>query len=193
MFVPRGRGWCRRRPRCSTCPKTASDQAIDRLARTGDCAIDASVVEDARAPAVYEAGLYRAECALAAGLRKLLATPAPRTEIDRERAIAWYEREAGIALARQQVEAVSTALSAKVAVITGGPGVGKTTIVRGIVSILEKKGVQRRAGGAHRARRQAARRGDRARRRRRCTACSSGGPPRRASRATRPGRWSSTC
>ena len=123
-------------------PEDSVDQAIDRLARTGDCAIDASVVEDARAPAVYEAGLYRAECALAAGLRKLLVAPAPRTEIDRERAIAWYEREAGIALARQQVEAVSTALSAKVAVITGGPGVGKTTIVRGIVSILEKKGVR---------------------------------------------------
>ena len=123
-------------------PEDSVDQAIDRLARTGDCAIDASVVEDARAPAVYEAGLYRAECALATGLRKLLAMPAPQTEIDRERAIAWYEREAGIALARQQVEAVSTALSAKVAVITGGPGVGKTTIVRGIVSILAKKGVR---------------------------------------------------
>jgi exodeoxyribonuclease V alpha subunit len=39
------------------------------------------------------------------------------------------------------VEAVKTALTAKVAVITGGPGVGKTTIVRGIVSILAKKGI----------------------------------------------------
>jgi exodeoxyribonuclease V alpha subunit len=123
-------------------PEDSADQAIDRLARTGDVAIDASVVDDARAPAVYEAALYRAECALAAGLRKLLAAPAPRTEIDRDRAIAWYERGAGISLARQQVEAVTTALAAKVAVITGGPGVGKTTIVRGIVSILEKKGVR---------------------------------------------------
>ena len=45
--------------------------------------------------------------------------------------------------------------------ITGGPGVGKTTIVRGIVSILTRKGLTRRAGGADRARRQAAVRGDR--------------------------------
>src|SRR4029079_1615766 len=83
---------------------------------------------------------YRAESALSAGLRKLPDAPAPRLELDQERALSWQQREAGIALARQQVEAVSTALSAKVAVITGGPGVGKTTIVRGIVSILEKKG-----------------------------------------------------
>src|SRR4029434_4034879 len=106
----------------------------------GDVAIAAAVVGDARSPAVYEAGLYRAETALAAGLRKLLAAPAPELEIDETRALAWYERDAGIALARQQTEAVTTALGAKVAVITGGPGVGKTTIVRGIVSILGKKG-----------------------------------------------------
>jgi len=122
-------------------PEDAVDAAIDRLAKTGDVALDASVVEDARAPAVYEAGLYRAEAALAAGLRKLLAEPSPKLEIDQDRALAWYEKEAGIALARQQAEAVRTALGAKVAVITGGPGVGKTTIVRGIVSILGKKGV----------------------------------------------------
>ena len=122
-------------------PEDSAEAAIDRLAKTGDIALDASVVDDPRAPAVYEAGLYRAETALAAGLRKLLAAPAPRLEIDEPRALAWYEHEAGIALARQQAEAVKTALAAKVAVITGGPGVGKTTIVRGIVSILRRKGV----------------------------------------------------
>jgi len=122
-------------------PEDSAEAAIDRLAKTGDIALDASVVDDPRAPAVYEAGLYRAETALAAGMRKLLAAPAPRLEIDEPRALAWYEHEAGIALARQQAEAVKTALAAKVAVITGGPGVGKTTIVRGIVSILRRKGV----------------------------------------------------
>ncbi|HEY7374411.1 MAG TPA: AAA family ATPase, partial [Polyangia bacterium] len=91
-------------------------------------------------PAVYETQLYRAEAALAAGLHRLLEAPAPALAVDGAAAITWYEREAGIALARQQAEAVRTALAAKVAVITGGPGVGKTTIVRGIVSILAKKG-----------------------------------------------------
>jgi exodeoxyribonuclease V alpha subunit len=122
----------------------AVDGAIDRLARAGEIAIDASVSGDGPDPptsAVYAVDLYRAESALAEGIRRLLAAPAPPVEIDVPRALAWYESQAGIVLARQQAEAVATALAAKVAVITGGPGVGKTTIVRGIVSILGKKGV----------------------------------------------------
>ena len=115
--------------------------ALDRLARAGEVAIDASVRSDVGDSAVYTLDLYRAETALAAGIRRLLANPAPSVEIDTERALAWYESQAGISLARQQAEAVRTALGAKAAVITGGPGVGKTTIVRGIVSILGKKGV----------------------------------------------------
>jgi exodeoxyribonuclease V alpha subunit len=139
-FVPRPR-LAQKAAALLDLPEESADAAIDRLAKAGDVAVDASVVDDPRAPAVYEAGLYRAETALSAGLRKLLATPAPKLAVDQERALAWYEKEANIALARQQAEAVKTAIAEKVAVITGGPGVGKTTIVRGIVSILAKKGV----------------------------------------------------
>src|SRR5258708_36227390 len=62
--------------------------------------------------------------------------------VDPERALAWYAEDAGIVLAKQQAEAVRRALDGKVVVITGGPGVGKTTIVRGIVSILTRKGLR---------------------------------------------------
>ncbi|HXJ19953.1 MAG TPA: ATP-dependent RecD-like DNA helicase [Polyangia bacterium] len=117
------------------------DDAIDRLARAGEVAVDASVVDDPADPAVYEISLYRAEAALAAGVQRLAQAPAPRAVADADAAIAGYERAAGIALARQQAEAVRMAIGAKVAVVTGGPGVGKTTIVRGIVSILRKQGL----------------------------------------------------
>ncbi len=140
VFVPRAR-LCQKAAALLAQPEDALAAAIDRLARAGEVAIDATVVEEPKDPAIYETLLYRAETALAAGLARLLDTPAPALSVEVDKAIAWYEREAGIALARQQAEAVKLALGAKVAVITGGPGVGKTTIVRGIVSILKRKGL----------------------------------------------------
>ncbi|HLK92989.1 MAG TPA: ATP-dependent RecD-like DNA helicase [Polyangia bacterium] len=140
VFVPRPR-LAQRAAALLDQPEADVGAAIERLARAGEVAIDATVVEESGEPAVYETSLYRAETALVAGLRRLLDAPAPALTIDAAPAIAWYEREAGIALARQQAAAVELALTAKVAVITGGPGVGKTTIVRGIVSILKRKGL----------------------------------------------------
>ncbi len=140
VFVPRAR-LCQKASALLDQPEEGVTAAIDRLARAGEVAIDASVVDDPKDPAIYETLLYRAETSLAAGLARLLDAPAPALSVEADKAIAWYEREAGIALARQQAEAVKLALGAKVAVITGGPGVGKTTIVRGIVSILKRKGL----------------------------------------------------
>ncbi|HZL17399.1 MAG TPA: ATP-dependent RecD-like DNA helicase [Polyangia bacterium] len=143
VFVPRAR-LTQKAAALLEVAEDAASAAIDRLARTGEVAVDASIVgpNDHSDPAVYEVELYRAETALAAGLRRLLAAPASvaTKPSDEDQAVAWYERGAGIALAKQQAEAVKLALRAKVAVITGGPGVGKTTIVRGIVSILKRQG-----------------------------------------------------
>jgi exodeoxyribonuclease V alpha subunit len=140
LFVPR-RSLAAKAAALLEQDELAVDAAIDRLARAGEVAVDASVVDDPADPAVYETSLYRAELALAAGLRRLAQAPAPRAIADADAAIAAYERAAGIALARQQAEAVRMAIGAKAAVVTGGPGVGKTTIVRGIVSILRKQGL----------------------------------------------------
>jgi exodeoxyribonuclease V alpha subunit len=143
VFVPRER-LARQAAALLEVTERMAEEAIDRLARAGDVAIDAGVNVGAvdGGAAVYDAALYRAEGAVAAGLRRLLEAPGVVVEIDMARALAWYEREAAITLARQQAEAVRLALGGKVAVITGGPGVGKTTIVRGIVSILSRKGLR---------------------------------------------------
>ena len=62
--------------------------------------------------------------------------------IDTTRAIPWVEKKTGLALAPSQAEALRLAVEAKVLVITGGPGVGKTTLVNSILKVLAAKGVQ---------------------------------------------------
>src|SRR6202011_2835640 len=60
--------------------------------------------------------------------------------IDPDKALPWVEERIGLALAESQVAALRLALMSKVLVITGGPGVGKTTIVNAILCILAAKG-----------------------------------------------------
>jgi energy-coupling factor transporter ATP-binding protein EcfA2 len=57
------------------------------------------------------------------------------------RAIPWVEKRTKLALAESQIEAVRVALASKVLVITGGPGVGKTTLVNSLLKILLAKTV----------------------------------------------------
>ena len=77
-------------------------------------------------PCVFLAGLYRSEQAIAERLRLLSGGRPPWPVIDAARAIPWVEARTGLALAPSQAEALRLAVAAKVLVITGGPGVGKT-------------------------------------------------------------------
>jgi exodeoxyribonuclease V alpha subunit len=65
----------------------------------------------------------------------------PWPSIDPGKAIPWIEQRTGLALAESQKAAVAMALGSKVLMITGGPGVGKTTIVNAILRILSAKDV----------------------------------------------------
>jgi exodeoxyribonuclease V alpha subunit len=65
----------------------------------------------------------------------------PWPAIDPGKAIPWIEQRIGLTLAESQKAAVAMALGSKVLVITGGPGVGKTTIVNAILRILSAKDV----------------------------------------------------
>lgn len=93
-------------------------------------------------PCVFLPRLDRAERGIASAVGRLLQGPPPWPEIDSGLAVPWVERRLGLTLARSQTEAVRTALRSKVMVITGGPGVGKTTIVQAILRILAAKGIQ---------------------------------------------------
>jgi exodeoxyribonuclease V alpha subunit len=90
---------------------------------------------------VFLTGLYRAERGIAEKLQALAARKPPWPWIDADKAIPWVEKRTNLALATSQIEAVSVALGSKVLVITGGPGVGKTTLVNSILKILLAKSV----------------------------------------------------
>ena len=83
--------------------------------------------------------LRDAEIAVAERLTEQLQAPKTSLQLDAGRAISWYQREADMALAPDQQQALEAALTENVLVITGGPGTGKTTLIRGVTQILKRK------------------------------------------------------
>jgi exodeoxyribonuclease V alpha subunit len=108
----------------------------------GDELAERNVVADAvdATDCIFLAGLYRAEQGIAERLRAIMGGPLPWPSIDTPKAIAWAERQAGVHLADGQKGAVRTVVANKVTVITGGPGVGKTTVLNSVLRILAAKG-----------------------------------------------------
>jgi exodeoxyribonuclease V alpha subunit len=91
---------------------------------------------------VYPTALHRAECGVAGLVDQLLAEGSKPLPIQAEKAVAWFAERAGFALPEGQERALLTSLTEPLTVVTGGPGVGKTTIVRGLVEILRAKGLR---------------------------------------------------
>jgi exodeoxyribonuclease V alpha subunit len=114
-----------------------TDGATRELVPAGDGALGGTV------PAVYLLPFHRAECSLAGGLLGLLNTRHERlpafTSVDWTTALGWLHTRAGLELAPAQQEAVKLALTRKVAVLTGGPGCGKSFTVRAIVTLAAAK------------------------------------------------------
>ncbi len=97
--------------------------------------------EIAGVTACYPAGLYGAECYVAMRLGEMC-----RTEIEPPRGLGKLidaiQREQGITYAQQQRTAVELAASRQVMLLTGGPGTGKTTSLRGVLALFETLGLE---------------------------------------------------
>ncbi|MFD7342442.1 ATP-dependent RecD-like DNA helicase [Streptomyces violascens] len=93
--------------------------------------------------AVYLVPFHRAELSLAAQVGRLLRTGEDRMPffagVDWGKALGWLAGRTGAELAPEQQEAVKLALTSKVAVLTGGPGCGKSFTVRSVVELARAK------------------------------------------------------
>src|SRR6266480_3821086 len=93
-------------------------------------------------PLIFLPHLRKAEEGIAARIKSLAEAEPIYPPIDFEKAVAWCERRTRKTLAPSQREALKTVLANRVVVITGGPGVGKTTLVNSILLILRAKGMK---------------------------------------------------
>ena len=91
---------------------------------------------------IFLASLHRAEQTIAAALRAASAGRVPWPQIDADKALPWVESKTGLTLAPSQKSALRLALASKAIVITGGPGVGKTTLLNALLLILRAKGTR---------------------------------------------------
>ncbi|GAA3214658.1 ATP-dependent RecD-like DNA helicase [Dactylosporangium siamense] len=98
---------------------------------------------DGTIPAVYLVPFHRAESSLAGSLLRLLHTRADRMPafagVDWAKALAWLRERTGHDLAEEQLAAVRLALTEKVAVLTGGPGCGKSFTVKSVITLAAAK------------------------------------------------------
>ncbi len=101
------------------------------------------MIQEESAPLLlYTKPMFLAELGVARSIQRLLKGDHPLPQTDHERAISWVQDRMRVELAPAQREALKSAMTHKLLVITGGPGVGKTTIVKGILEVFAAKGLR---------------------------------------------------
>jgi exodeoxyribonuclease V alpha subunit len=121
-------------------PEATVEQALSQMLTSGSLLLEEEEIDGE--PLIFLPHLRKAEEGTAAKVKSLAGMAPLYPPIDFDKAVAWCERQTGKTLAPSQREALKTVLGNRVVVITGGPGVGKTTLVNSILMILRAKGVK---------------------------------------------------
>ncbi len=124
--------------------ETLGVEAEPLEAAVGEMMRDGKLISDeiTGAPLIFLPELHAAECVITERIRHLVETPATHPPIDADQAVTWFEEKNAFQLGGEQRRAVIEALSRRILIITGGPGVGKTTILNAVLSILARKQVK---------------------------------------------------
>ena len=85
--------------------------------------------------------MHGAERGVSEYFKRLTATPCEPLQVHLENALKWVEKTQKIVLSEKQRQAIQQGIESKVLVITGGPGTGKTTVLKGLLAVLERKGL----------------------------------------------------
>ena len=114
------------------------EQALSQMITSGSL-----IMETVKAQClVFLPHLRKAEEGIASKIRTMAVAEPAYPPINFEKAVTWCEARTGKRLAPSQREALRTVLASRVVIITGGPGVGKTTLLHSILTILRAKGVK---------------------------------------------------
>ncbi len=119
--------------------RDAIKNTVDVLSASGEVVIETSA-DDPDTRAVYTKPIYHVENGLANRLKALLSVPVISPEMDTEQIALQVQKKLAILLSPEQLTVLKKILCHRVVIITGGPGTGKTTLIRSINAVFEAHG-----------------------------------------------------
>jgi len=111
---------------------------LDKLILENQIIKNFLVLDEEKINFIWLRSLYYFEQNIAKDLNRIITSPAPVRPINLDKAILWIEKKININLAIEQKNAIKASIENKIHIITGGPGTGKSTIIKAIITILEE-------------------------------------------------------
>ena len=121
--------------------RISCENAIDELNEAGVIHVE-PIADDPFANAVYIKELYQAECGLARRLQAMMAVPVEPVETGSGSIATEVHQRLAINLSAEQLEVLERVCAHRVGIITGGPGTGKTTLLRSISTVFQAQGLR---------------------------------------------------